>query len=78
MASPAEDGVHEPIISKTSKLNQLLQDKLVRGSSTLQINREGLIDALLVLYEECTSDELKKNQYISKFVKKCKYVFEIK
>ena len=73
MDSPAQAGGLEPITSKILKLDQLLQGKCVRGINAFQITREGLIDALLVLYEECTSDEFKKNQYISKFIKKCKY-----
>lgn len=35
--------------------------------------KEGLLDALLVLYDECNNDAFKRNSYISKFIKKCKY-----
>ena len=63
----------ESIAVRVSKLNQLF---VGRAGQFLEhkalASREGLLDALVVLYEECSTDHLMKNDYIANFVKKCK------
>ena len=75
MASAILAGGGEPISSKTSKLNQLLQGKLSTTADKNTITREGLVDALLVLYAKCSKSALMKNDHISSFVKKCERFF---
>lgn len=36
------------------------------------VTREGLIDALLLLYQECATPELMKIKHVANFVNKCK------
>ncbi len=43
------------------------------GEQRHLVTREGLLDALLVLYDECNSDCLMKNEYIADFVHKCEF-----
>ncbi|XP_051956572.1 citron rho-interacting kinase-like [Xyrauchen texanus] len=57
--------VLDTITSRCARLNQLLQGKCSTG-----VTREGLIDALLVLYQECTSPELMKIKHVANFVNK--------
>lgn len=71
----AESDLGESIAVRVSKMNQLF---VGRAGQLLEhkalVSREGLLDALLVLFEECCSDHLMKNEYITNFVKKCKMV----
>ncbi|XP_023664142.2 citron rho-interacting kinase isoform X2 [Paramormyrops kingsleyae] len=62
----------DPITSRCSRLNHLLQGKgSLQGRQTdSSMTREGLLDALLLLYEECSSPELMKIKHIAKFVNK--------
>lgn len=39
------------------------------------VGREEFLEALLQLYQECTSPELMKIQHVAKFVNKCKHHF---
>lgn len=39
------------------------------------IGREEFVEALLILYQECTSPELMKIHNVANFVKKCKHTF---
>lgn len=61
----------DPISVRVAQLNsQLVSTKLSENNSNL-ITREGLLDALGVLYNECNSDCLKKyDQQIAAFVDK--------
>ncbi|XP_066515715.1 citron rho-interacting kinase isoform X2 [Hoplias malabaricus] len=63
----------DPITSRCSRLNQLLQGKgSVYGSNGGNgLTRESLLDALLLLYQECSSPELMKIKQVAKFV--CKF-----
>lgn len=66
----------ESISFRLTKLNQLLA-----GRSSLSLPHksllscDGLLDSLFVLFDECSCDYLARNQYVSAFVKKCKYLF---
>lgn len=58
----------EPISVRISRLNEQL---VGRSGKTKVIDREGLLDALTVLYDECNTEHLKKNdKYIGGFVEK--------
>ncbi|KAM3826151.1 citron Rho-interacting kinase isoform 2-T2 [Vipera latastei] len=69
---PAEPGTMESIASRASRLNLLLQGKF--SSLTQQqmspFSREGILDSLLVLYEECSSPLLMKIKHAGSFLKK--------
>ncbi|CAI5688425.1 unnamed protein product [Oreochromis niloticus] len=62
----------DPITSRSSRLNQLFQGRLSlcgeQGGCTL--GREEFLDALLLLYQECTSPELMKIHHVANFVNK--------
>lgn len=64
------------IISRTHRLNKLIvcsSDDLNFGGQT-SLNRETLLDAFNVLYNECNKDALKKSdRNIFEFTKKCKF-----
>nr|XP_055054217.1 citron rho-interacting kinase isoform X5 [Misgurnus anguillicaudatus] len=60
----------ESITSRCTRLNQLLQGKCRSASDSTGVTREGLIDALLLLYQECTSPELMKIKHVANFVNK--------
>uniref|UniRef100_A0A7N8YJN8 Citron Rho-interacting kinase n=1 Tax=Mastacembelus armatus TaxID=205130 RepID=A0A7N8YJN8_9TELE len=62
----------DPITSRSSRLNQVFQGRVSlcgqQGGCTL--GREEFLEALLLLYQECTSPELMKIHYVAKFVNK--------
>lgn len=68
-----------PIGSRASRLNSLILNRPESLSKEQKevcsaINREGLLDALFMLYDECSKDALKKrNKNISDFATKCKF-----
>ncbi|KAI1900711.1 hypothetical protein AGOR_G00052710 [Albula goreensis] len=62
----------DPITSRCSRLNLLLQGK---GSVQPQlggvsVTREGLLEALLLLFQECRSPELMRIKHVANFVNK--------
>lgn len=68
----------EPILERLHKLNAAINSSGIDSKEHLSGSRhllakEGLLDALLVLYDECCNDSLKKVPCIAKFVGKCKY-----
>uniref|UniRef100_A0A6Q2WYE4 non-specific serine/threonine protein kinase n=1 Tax=Esox lucius TaxID=8010 RepID=A0A6Q2WYE4_ESOLU len=62
----------DPITIRCSRLNQLLQGKInIHGQQGgPSLTREELLDALLLLYEECSSPDLMKIEYVANFVNK--------
>uniref|UniRef100_A0A671TTW3 Citron Rho-interacting kinase n=1 Tax=Sparus aurata TaxID=8175 RepID=A0A671TTW3_SPAAU len=63
----------EPITSRSSRLNQVFQVKqfsLCGQQGGCTVGREELLEALLLLYQECTSPELMKIHHVANFVKK--------
>ncbi|GLD69974.1 citron Rho-interacting kinase-like protein, partial [Lates japonicus] len=58
----------DPIASRSSRLNQVFQLVWAAGGCTL--GREEFLDALLLLYQECTSPELMKIHHVANFVNK--------
>lgn len=65
----------ESIATRCAKLNQILSSKNGgrKGASSI-FSKELLLDAFMVLFEECQSEDLLKDKNISSFVKKCKYL----
>lgn len=80
MSKPAKE--QAKIATRTARLNGLVLGRATSdaghgatGNGDLQvaISREGLLDSLFVLYDECSKDALrKKDKNIADFVKKCK------
>lgn len=77
----------EAISVRATRLNQIIigndaGKKLGRGrdvnggvSIASSLNRESLLDALSVLYNECHKESQKKeDKHVSEFVYKCKFV----
>lgn len=69
------------ISARTTRLNSIIlgrpetlkaeQKEICKG-----ISREGLLDALFVLYEECNKDAIKKkSSQVSEFATKCISIF---
>lgn len=69
----------EPISVRTTRLNNLVLNRKAATSRTSKLvadalSREGLLDALCLLYSECNKEQLKKrDKQIFEFVSKCMY-----
>ncbi|NXW15795.1 CTRO kinase, partial [Circaetus pectoralis] len=70
--SPVEAGPMEPISSRISRLNLLFQGKplFVTQQQMSPLSREGILDSLFVLFEECRNPTLMKIKHVGSFVKK--------
>ncbi|NXH70599.1 CTRO kinase, partial [Hydrobates tethys] len=70
--NPVETGPMEPITSRISRLNLLFQGKplFVTQQQMSPLSREGILDSLFVLFEECRNPALMKIKHVSNFVKK--------
>uniref|UniRef100_A0A8D3A9A9 Citron Rho-interacting kinase n=1 Tax=Scophthalmus maximus TaxID=52904 RepID=A0A8D3A9A9_SCOMX len=62
----------DPIASRSSRLNQVFQGRAsLRGQQGgCTVGREEFLDALVLLYQECTSPELMKINHVANFVNK--------
>ncbi|XP_075070897.1 citron Rho-interacting kinase [Mixophyes fleayi] len=65
----------EPITSRATRLNNFFQGKSsgqfsFHQQQLLALSREGLLDSLFVLFEECNNPPLLKIKHVSNFVKK--------
>ena len=60
-------------LERVQVLDGLLQGQIdtddILGSL---VTREGLLDALLTLHDECGHETLMKNKYVAAFFRKCK------
>ncbi|NXX83001.1 CTRO kinase, partial [Urocolius indicus] len=67
-----ETGPMEPITSRVSRLNLLFQGKplFVTQQQMSPLSREGILDSLFVLFEECRNPALMKLKHVGNFVKK--------
>lgn len=64
----------EPIIRRIRRLHTLVSSGgLEAGQHGALVGQEGLLDALLVLYEECNKDYLKREENITTFINKCEF-----
>uniref|UniRef100_A0A452I792 Citron Rho-interacting kinase n=1 Tax=Gopherus agassizii TaxID=38772 RepID=A0A452I792_9SAUR len=70
--SPTEPASMEPIASRASRLNLLFQGKppFVTQQQMSPLSREGILDSLFVLFEECSNPTLMKIKHVGNFVKK--------
>lgn len=60
----------DAISVRLAKLNNQFLGRSTAGKRSL--HRDGLLDALSVLYDECNNETLKKGDvHIAKFVEKC-------
>lgn len=69
----------EAIAVRVARLNRQILGKVTAGTSTFSkrtIEREALLDALTVLYDECNDDAIKKSdEMVRSFVDKCELFF---
>ncbi|GAB1290070.1 Citron Rho-interacting kinase [Apodemus speciosus] len=70
--NPSEASASEPIASRASRLNLFFQGKppLMTQQQMSALSREGMLDALFVLFEECSQPALMKMKHVSSFVRK--------
>ncbi|NXE72033.1 CTRO kinase, partial [Cochlearius cochlearius] len=70
--NPVEAGPVEPIATRISRLNLLFQGKplFVTQQQMSPLSREGILDSLFVLFEECRNPALMKIKHVGNFVKK--------
>ncbi|NXB44420.1 CTRO kinase, partial [Leucopsar rothschildi] len=70
--NPNEAEPVEPITSRVSRLNLLFQGKplFVTQQQMSPLSREGILDSLFVLFEECRNPALMKIKHVGNFVKK--------
>ncbi|KAM7034532.1 citron Rho-interacting kinase isoform 4-T4 [Acridotheres tristis] len=70
--NPIEAEPVEPITSRVSRLNLLFQGKplFVTQQQMSPLSREGILDSLFVLFEECRNPALMKIKHVGNFVKK--------
>ncbi|NXK05473.1 CTRO kinase, partial [Herpetotheres cachinnans] len=68
----AEAGPMESITSRVSRLNLLFQGKplFVTQQQMSPLSREGILDSLFALFEECRNPTLMKIKHVGNFVKK--------
>ncbi|NXD17282.1 CTRO kinase, partial [Nothocercus nigrocapillus] len=68
----AEPGPAEPLVSRSSRLHLLFQGKplFVTQQQMSPLSREGILDSLFVLFEECRNPALMKIKHVGNFVKK--------
>ncbi|XP_072032843.1 citron Rho-interacting kinase-like [Amphiura filiformis] len=64
------------ISTRTSHLNQLFLGRTKNNELRSSLAREGLLDALVVLYEECCHDQLRRDKHVAAFVQKYKCVLD--
>jgi citron Rho-interacting kinase len=62
----------DPISVRIARLNNIFLGRVSSGNMHY-LGREGLVDALVLLYDECNNDYLKKDRNIALFVEKCMY-----
>ncbi|XP_052611109.1 citron Rho-interacting kinase isoform X8 [Peromyscus californicus insignis] len=70
--NPLDASASDPIASRASRLNAFFQGKapLMTQQQQAAISREGILDALFALFEECSQPALMKMKHVSSFVRK--------
>ena len=61
----------ESVSSRITRLQQLLSGR--SGRKVPLLDKEALLDSILVLYSECSSDYMTRDKNIATFIKKCTY-----
>jgi len=65
----------QTVISRQARLRQLICDSDCVEQPDISLGYSELLDALFVLYNECSKDSFKRNKYATGFVKKCESFF---
>lgn len=65
----------ESVSSRITRLQQLLSGRT--GRKVPLLDKDALLDAMVVLYSECSTDAMTRDKNISTFVKKCRSSFII-
>uniref|UniRef100_A0A8C5LDX7 Citron Rho-interacting kinase n=1 Tax=Jaculus jaculus TaxID=51337 RepID=A0A8C5LDX7_JACJA len=70
--NPVDAGAPEPIASRASRLNLFFHGKppWVTQQQMSALSREGILDALFVLFEECSQPALMRIKHVGNFVRK--------
>jgi len=63
------------LVNRQAKLRQLISGRECVEPSEIPVGFNELLDALFVLYNECSKDSFKRNKYATGFVKKCEFLF---
>ena len=85
MASSGNESDADSVESVSLRVARLTHMLAGRGAQlqgpVIAVGQDGMmpmmLDALLVLYDECNTEHLMKNQYIASFVRKCKLLFPV-
>ena len=75
MQVETQSAMDDTIEQRIEILDQLLQKTVECDDDSVSLSlvaREGLLDSLLVLYDECHENLLHSNKLVAAFVKKCK------
>lgn len=62
----------EPISIRLTRLNNILQGRTL--SDRESFGKEGLLDALFVLYDECDHNNYQNNTNVNQFIQRCKLI----
>lgn len=62
----------EPISVRSMRLSDVLCGPTIMASTTF--NKELLLDAIILLFDECNNELMKNDTMIANFVNKCKFL----
>lgn len=62
----------QPITQRCTKLLKVLSNNNATDERNWRLSNEALLDAFIVLFDECCSEHLQKDKHVVEFVKKCK------
>lgn len=64
----------EPISLRNGRLfnSVLTRSGPMQRTTRMRMSQDALLDAFILLYDECTKDTLRKDMYMTNFINKCK------
>lgn len=70
------EGSAEPIAVRIARLNNIILGKNLNQTQNQQntgklLAREGLLDAVTLLYDECNNETMRRDKNVVKFIDKC-------
>ena len=68
-----DGAMSESISTRIAKLNQVFSGKNVAKKASFSFTREALVDAFLVLFDQCDDKNMRTDKNVAAFVKKCEY-----
>jgi len=71
----ADTDCDKTLVNRQAKLRQMICGGECVEPSAIPIGFSELLDALFVLYNECSKDSFKRNKYATGFVKKCEFFY---